>query len=167
MAESSASDWLVNLYSLPETSAAEAELARNGITVRRALVPEKSVLTHWVEEHFSAAWADECAAAFSGHPVRCWIATQDRHPVGFSVYDSIALGMAGPIGVAPQARTRGIGSLLLTRTLQAMRAQGYAYAVIGWVAADAIGFYQTVAGAVPIAHSAPHTGLYRDLLRRD
>jgi predicted N-acetyltransferase YhbS len=58
-------------------------------------------------------------------------------------------------------RKQGIGTALLLAALQAMAAEGYAYAIIG--AAGPAEFYAKTVGAVPIAGSSP--GIYADLLR--
>jgi predicted N-acetyltransferase YhbS len=64
------------------------------------------------------------------------------------------------MGVAVEARGRGIGGALLLACLHAMAAAGYAYAIIGGVGNADI--YRKVAGAVEIAGSTP--GIYRDRL---
>jgi hypothetical protein len=55
----------------------------------------------------------------------------------------------------------GIGTALLLLTLDAMAAEGYAYAIIG--AAGPADFYARAVGAVPIAGSTPV--IYPNLLR--
>ena len=54
----------------------------------------------------------------------------------------------------------GIGRALLLRSLAAMRAEGYAYAVIGGVGPQE--FYKKCGGAMLIPDSVP--GIYRDFL---
>ena len=54
----------------------------------------------------------------------------------------------------------GIGRALLLRSLAAMRAEGYAYAVIGGVGPQE--FYKKCVGAMLIPDSVP--GIYRDFL---
>ncbi len=65
------------------------------------------------------------------------------------------------MGVAEQARNRGIGKALLLSALDAMSHIGYAYAIIGGV--DSAEFYIKTAGAVEIPGSSP--GIYRDRLK--
>ena len=55
---------------------------------------------------------------------------------------------------------QGIGRCLLLTALKDMTAQGYAYAVIGWVGPEA--FFAKTANALPIPDSSP--GLYRNML---
>lgn len=150
-------DMLVKLYDLPGVPALPPE----GVSVRRALAAEKHLLTGWVADGFSRGWADECEAAFCRQPVSCFVATAENSLLGFCVYDSTARGMAGPVGVAPGRRGRGVGRALLLAALADMRANGYAYAVIGWV--ETPEFFSRVCGAAPIEGSAP--GLYRGCLK--
>ena len=82
-------------------------------------------------------------------------------------YCGFLLAMAGARVIkieSPQGeslRGRGIGKGLLLASLEAMRQEGYGYAVIGGVGPK--DFYAKVAGAVEIPDSTP--GIYRDLLK--
>ena len=62
----------------------------------------------------------------------------------------------GPELVHPEWRGRGVGHALLLVTLEAMRAQGYAYAIIGW--ASSVDFYRKAVGATVIDGS--RQGIY-------
>ncbi len=84
-----------------------------------------------------------------------------RRIVGFACFDCTWKGFFGPTGVLESLRGRGIGAALLLASLFAMRAEGYAYAVIG-AANTQPGFYERVAGAVPIPGSDP--GPYPEML---
>lgn len=148
-------DMLVKLYDLPAPVPPPM-----GALIRRALTLEKPSVVQWVRDQFGPGWAAECETAFGRLPVSCLIALQDQELVGFCVYDSTARGMLGPIGMAAPYRRRGLGRELLRAALEAMRAIGYAYAVVGWVASEA--FFQRVAGATPIPGSEP--GLYAGIV---
>ena len=150
-------DMLVRLYDLPQTT---VDLPK-GVAVRRALVAERHPVTDWVTGHFGRGWADECDVAFCRLSISCFLAVSDGRPVGFCTYDSTARGILGPIGVAPSSRDRGIARCLLLATLADMRAQGYAYGVIGWV--ESPQFFSKTCGATPIEGSEP--GLYRGLVK--
>ena len=140
-------DLLVNLY-----SRRMAELARQvsavEATIRVALPPEQHIVKDWVRRHFSEYWASEVTAAMAHQPPGCLIATIDGELVGFACYDATARGFFGPTGVAESHRGRKIGQALLCRTLEAMKAQGYGYAIIGGV--GPLEFYANAVGAVPI-----------------
>ena len=152
-------DMLVKLYDLPDPSSRPPE----STVIRRALASERPAVVQWVRRHFGAGWAAECETAFMRMPLSGFIALRDGQLVGFCVYDCTARGMLGPIGVAAPQQRRGIGRALLLATLEDMRANGYAYAAVGWVVGQT--FFQRVAGATPIPGSDP--GLYRGMLIED
>lgn len=153
-------DMLVKLYELPAPDKALYRLAADGISVRRALPPEKHKVLEWVRGNFSEAWTSEADVAFSRQPVSCFIAVQDKRLLGFACHDAACRNFFGPTGVDPDARGKGIGAALLLACLDAMRQQGYGYAIIGGVGpAD---FYAKTVGAIPIQGSRP--GIYRGLL---
>jgi GNAT superfamily N-acetyltransferase len=157
-------DMLVRLYELPKEPPALDQLIADGIVIRRAMVPEVHKVVDWVRGKFSKGWADECNAAFAGHPVSCFIATKNNEIIGFSVYDSTALGVAGPIGIDDKFRGNGLGKAMLIHTLQDMRTHGYAYAVIGWVAPKTQPFFEKAVKAEVIARSAPLNGMYAGII---
>ena len=152
---------LVRLYDLPESSTLVEALRKAGVVVRRSLAPEKHVVVPWVSEHFSDGWASECEVSFARLPISCFCAQRGQEILGFACYDATAKAFFGPTGVLEKERTQGIGTALLLVTLEAMAAQGYAYAIIG--GAGPADFYAKAVGAVPIAGSAP--GIYAGLLR--
>ena len=153
-------DMLVKLFELPPLEPALQRVHAEGVTIRRALVPERPVVIDWVR-HPYAAWLAEVDVAFAREPVHCIIAIRGAELLGFAVHDVVCRNFFGPMAVAPAARTRGIGRALVLSTLHAQRAMGYAYAIIGGVGpAD---FYARVAGATPIAESTP--GVYAGMLR--
>jgi GNAT superfamily N-acetyltransferase len=154
-------DLLVKLY---ELSAAEFNPKNSEISprhLRLAMSYEKHQVIAWVREHFTDGWASECDVAFSNRPISCHIATENGVIVGFACYDSTSRGMFGPLGVLESARGRGIGGALLLSGLHAMKAVGYAYAIIGGPAS--VEFYQQVVNVMEIPDSTP--GIYTDRLR--
>ena len=157
-------DMLVKLFELPNSPQAPSLPDDQGILIRRALVPEEYVVLDWVAENFHKAWVSECRSAFGHQPIRCFIATRKSMIIGFCVYDAIARGVVGPVGLHEGVRGHGIGTALLVQTLCAMRAQGYAYAIVGWVAPSAQRFFQQSVNA-QIIDGDPLKGMYHDLLR--
>ena len=152
---------LVRLYDLRDASPQLDALRAKGIEVRRALAPERHIVVAWVREHFGEAWASESAVSFGRLPISCFRAQRGQELLGFACYDSTAKAFFGPTGVLESEREQGIGTGLLLVTLEAMAAEGYAYAIIGGVGpAD---FYAKAVGAVPIAGSTP--GIYAHYLR--
>jgi hypothetical protein len=152
---------LVRLYDLPPSTSRAQALRSEGIEVRRALAPERDLVVAWVRQQFGDGWASECAVSFGRLPISCFRAQRDQEVLGFACYDATAKAFFGPTGVLERERKRGIGTALLFVTLEAMAAEGYAYAIIG--AAGPVDFYAQAVGAVPIAGSEP--GVYANLLK--
>lgn len=143
-------DMLVKLYPLPSDPDLEPDLAEQGIVIKQALAPDRSKVVAFTEECGQSGFADEVRAAFSNMPVSCYIAVKDKKVVGFACYEATARGFFGPTAVLASERRKGIGKALLLRCLASMREMGYAYAIIGWPADNAIHFYQNACGGVMI-----------------
>jgi len=154
-------DMLVRLYALPSAEQACAALARDGVAVRRSLLPERPIVIDWVRAHFGV-WVPEVDASYARMPVACFVAARDSQLLGFACYDTLARNFFGPSGVAERERGRGIGRALLLAALTALRDAGYAYAIIGGVGPQE--FYSKAVGAVPIDGSTP--GAYAGMLRK-
>lgn len=154
-------DMLVKLYELPPVAPLIESLAAGGITVRRAIAPEKHLVMAWVREHFSEYWVSETDVSFMRQPVSCFLAVEKGAMIGFAAYDVTARGFFGPTGVSEAARGRGVGKALLLAALHDMYAQGYGYGIIGGV--GPIEFYAGAAGATVIPDSTP--GMYAGMLR--
>ena len=159
-------DMLVKLYALKESDlqARLTTVGECGVAVRRAMAHEKHTAMSFVHDHFTggfSGWPSECDVAFGRSPVSCLIAVHQRRIVGFACYNSTWKGFFGPIGVLEGFQGKGIGAALLLAALFAMKAEGYAYAVIGG-ANKQPGFYEHVVGAVPIPGSDP--GAYPEML---
>ncbi|MBZ0302325.1 MAG: GNAT family N-acetyltransferase [Anaerolineae bacterium] len=154
-------DMLVKLYALPDLAPAVARQQAAGITIRRAIPPERHLVADWVGQAFSRAWVSETEMAFSHHPVSCFIAVEDEAVIGFGCYNATYKGFFGPTGVAEDKRGHGTGAALLLACLHALYAEGFGYAIIG--AAGPQDFYSRTVGAVPIEDSWP--GIYRGMLR--
>ena len=157
-------DLLVRLYDLPSNIPEEQALRAGGLDVRRALPTDKHIVVPYVRDTFLDPWASECDGAFSRQPPCCFIAVHDKDLVGFACYNATCWGFFGPVGVGEGFRRRGIGTVLLRTCLAAMWNEGYAYAVIGWVADEGVPFYQRAVGATVVADSRP--GIYRRMVRR-
>jgi ribosomal protein S18 acetylase RimI-like enzyme len=155
------SDLLVKLLELPEPAPALERARTEGFEVRRALAPEKHLVTRWVQEQFSASWSSECEIAFARQPVACFIATKENQLCGFAAYEATCRNFFGPLGVESTCRGLHVGEALLLSALHAMRAEGYAYAIIG--GAGPAEFFTRTVGAIPIDGSQP--GIYRGMLK--
>jgi GNAT superfamily N-acetyltransferase len=156
------SDMLVTLYKLPPLDDALAAVRRHGITVRRALAPEKPRILAWAAEHFPG-WQAEIDVAIGRLPVACFIALREQQILGFACHDATCKNFFGPEGVVDAAQGQGVGRALLLAALHAQRELGYAYAVIGSAGPKA--FYEKAVGAVVIEGSSP--GIYGGMLKTD
>ena len=156
-------DLLVRLYDLPPAAPVVEALGERGVAIRRALPAERGMVVAFARAHGSEGWAGECEAAFARLPVACFIAVERTAEtlIGFACYEATCLDFFGPELVHPAERGRGVGRALLLAALEAMRAHGYAYAIIGW--ASSVEFYRRAVGATVIEGSEP--GIYPPPLR--
>jgi GNAT superfamily N-acetyltransferase len=152
-------DMLVKLYNLKPDNNYE-DLCSKGITIRRALPPEKHCVISFVVNKFSEHWASECDVAFSNKPVSCYIAIKDKKIIGFACYEATCRDFFGPTGVDNDYRTQGIGKSLLVKCLEAMKEMGYGYAIIG--GAGPLEFYAKAVQAEVIEGSIP--GIYEGII---
>ena len=155
-------DMLVSLYDHPLQNRT-ATMAAQGIEVKRALATDKAGICDFVSRNFgndAPGWVNECDVSLSRLPTSCFIAVHDQNLVGFCCYDGVARGMLGPIGVSNDCRDKGVATELLCHCLEGMKADGYAYAIIGWVSSEE--FFRKTCGAIAIPDSAP--GIYSRLL---
>ena len=155
-------DMLVKLYELPDSSALYKKLADQGIRIIRPMTPNKTKVVEWVREHFRDGWADEISAAFTHFPVSCFIAYDENEKkiLGFAGYDCTYKDFFGPTGVDGTQRGEGIGGALFLRCMEAVRGEGYGYAIIG--SAGPVDFYNKMSGATVIEGSSP--GIYKELI---
>ncbi|RIW17078.1 N-acetyltransferase [Algoriphagus lacus] len=156
-------DMLVRLMELPNASELEMKLLeKEKIVFRRAIAPEKHLVSEWVMEQFGAYWKSEVEVAFSRQPISCWIAQRGNQLLGFACYESTARNFFGPTGTQESERGKGIGKVLLIKSLESMREMGYAYAIIGGVGPAE--FYEKAVGAKLIDGS--EISIYQHLLRK-
>ncbi|MDD5916074.1 MAG: GNAT family N-acetyltransferase [Clostridiales bacterium] len=155
-------DMLVKLYDLKDNSELYTELEKQGIRLFRPMTPNQDKLRAFITPLFGDGWSNEISTAFTRFPVSCFIAydTEEKKIVGFAGYDCTMRGFFGPTGVDPAYRGKGIGKALLLKCLEAMRNEGYGYAVIG--GAGPVNFYEKCCGATVIEGSIP--GVYEDLI---
>jgi ribosomal protein S18 acetylase RimI-like enzyme len=158
-------DLLVKLYEL-EDSVDYTELKKQNIVIKKAFIGDKSAILDFVKDNFPEApvWVNECEYALFNNPVSCLIAVKEKNLAGFACYDAAARGFFGPLGVKKEYRKSGIGKYLLKQTLLSMREIGYAYAVIGWAAENALGFYRKTVNALVIEDSPPEKSVYKNMI---
>lgn len=152
-------DMLAPLYDLPPSAAHVTRLAAEGVVCRRAESYERSAVVSFARTHFPG-WEDEAAAAFGVVPPTVYISVENRAVQGFACYNVTRPDYFGPTGVIESQRGRGIGRALLLQCLEALAAEGYAYAIIGGVGPAE--FYERAVGATLIPGS--EKGIYRNRL---
>ena len=155
-------DLLVKLYDLPASAPVLERLKQTGIEIRRAVAAERATVAEWIAQEFSRGWACECEIAFTRQPIGCLLATQGEALCGFSCYGVVCPDFFGPLGVGAHWRKQEVGTALLLAGLDALRAQGFAYGIIGW--AGPVGFFEKAVGATIIENSEP--GIYRGMLTK-
>lgn len=153
-------DMLVNLLELPDSRPLLDSLRAEGIEIVRPVAPDKHRVLDWIKANSNPNAASECDVCFSHTPVSCFIALRGGSILGYACYDAIAPNFFGPTRVLDSCQGKGIGKALLLRCMQALREQGYVYAIIGGVGPAA--FYEKCLGATLIPGSAP--GIYRHFI---
>jgi hypothetical protein len=156
-------DMLVRLIGLPDCSELESNLLKKEkIVFRKAIAPEKHLLSDWVMDQFGAYWKSEVEVAFNRQPVSVWLAQRGNNILGFACYESTARNFFGPTGTLESERGKGIGKILLIKSLESLREMGYAYAIIGGV--GPVEFYEKTVGAKIIEGS--DVSIYENLIRK-
>ncbi|WBB66167.1 GNAT family N-acetyltransferase [Micromonospora sp. WMMD812] len=130
---------------LRSTEAAEARLAGQGVTVRRAEPADVPALAAFARSTFGGAWDAELTESVGRPEAGCHLAERGGAVLGFAAYGSSRPSWFGPMGTAPAAEGSGIGGVLLRRCLRDQRAAGLTSAQIGWV--GPVPFYSGSAGA--------------------
>jgi GNAT superfamily N-acetyltransferase len=122
---------------VPEASIGQRELdlaAEYGIIARRAEADDILPLLRFLEAHFPH-WRNDASGAmrdlFGGDPrgVTLHVAEDNGEIIG---YAQTRAERFGPFGVNEAYRGRGVGAVLLSRALRAMRAQGFHSAWFLW-----------------------------------
>lgn len=149
-----AGDMLVNLTTLPQLPPLPA-----GLKLKRAFPGDKNIILDFIKNNFQESWKNEAEYALMQNPPACFVATENGKLLGFACYDASAKGFFGPIGVLSSDRGRGIGAALLIYTLEAMRAAGYGYGIIGWVDGPEK-FYEKVVNAQSVTGGEPQNSVY-------
>ena len=85
--------------------------------------------------------------------------------IGFACFEATAKNFFGPMAVAKEERKKGIGKVLLLKSLNSMQEMGYAYAIIGWPTKTAISFYEKCVNAELIDEKS--SGIYKRMIEID
>lgn len=115
------------------TSAAEARLRGGGITFRRAAPEDREFLECQIGALFPGPWAIEARRAAGVRPPALHLALGGGRLAGFAARGGCGPDVFGPMGTAEGHRGRGIGEVLLKRSLADIRDAGFDRALIGWI----------------------------------
>lgn len=153
-------DMIVGLYNMPNLE------ITGDVKISKAFVSDLDQIFQFVDNELpeKQGWKKEIQYSIMQSPIKLVLATKDGELLGFDCYDSSAKGFFGPIGVKASERHKGIGTALLVRTLEYMKSDGYAYAIIGWVD-EAEGFYTKTVGAKRIDWATPDKSVYSNKIK--
>jgi len=140
---------LSRLYVPSRVASLAEKLRRDGVEIVE-LREESEELGRWVEERFSPFWRIEAEMGLKAEDGGVLVAKMGSRIAGFSVYGALRPDFFGPIGVDPELRGRGIGTVLLFETLKRMRGEGVRIATIPWT--THLFFYTQLPGVVGIRH---------------
>ncbi len=146
-------DMLVRLYDLDDDWSFVQKQAARGVTIRKPIGPEKTLLIEWVSKTFNPVWASEMDVALSNQPQTAFVAVRDGKLLGFCCYDATCRGFVGPLGVDEAHRSGGTGSALYMACLLDMKNAGYGYCALGMISDDMFAYYRHLSGAEPIEGS--------------
>ena len=156
-------DMLVSLYSLPSAEEELEKMSKRGIRIIRAFPPNRLQVVEWVKEHSSIYAAGEADCCFKSSNPTIFLAIKNEKIIGYACYNATAPDFFGPTEVIESEQGQGVGRALLIASLQALRDEGYGYAIIGGVGPAE--FYKKSVGAIEIEGSSP--GLYENMLKMD
>jgi len=128
-----------------DTASAEEALAGQGIAIRRATADDLASTKGLALQFFSRGWLLEVEDVQRFSPTPLYVAVHGDEVIAFAVYDVTGYGCFGPTGTRPDMRRRGIGSVLLKRCAQDLRARGDSIMEICW--AGPVNFYTNEIGA--------------------
>lgn len=148
-------DMLVNLLQIEGYHEELDRLKKEGVEIFRALAPDKHRIIEWVKENSSPNASGECDVCFSNRPISCFIAAKGSEILGYACYNATAPDFFGPTRVLEECQGKGIGKALLLRSLNAMKEEGYIYAIIGGIGPAK--FYEKCVNAVLIESSKEHS----------
>lgn len=125
---------LTNYRTEANVSARERDLERDGVTIRRAEARDIVPLIAFLEEYFPHWKGDAIGVMrdlFGGDPRAVTLHVAEDHGTIIG-YAQTRTERFGPFGVNEAYRGRGVGAVLLSRTLRAMRAEGFHSAWFLW-----------------------------------
>ncbi len=118
------------------TADEEADLHKEGITIRRAVLHEDDkAMADFFGRNFGEDWLMETSLAMNNDPPGVHLALRGDVVLGFAAHSAMneEWGNFGPMGTADAEQGMGIGRILLYRCMADLKAAGFASALIPWV----------------------------------
>jgi predicted N-acetyltransferase YhbS len=146
-------DYVIDLHAFRtprRVAKLEKEILDGNTTIRLAEPGEKERIREFVAGKSGFNWSFEAARAIGPKGSGVWIAEDAGEIIAFSVFGSLEHHWFGPIGVDEARRKRGLGSVLLFRTLESMKDLGIPRAIVPWT--GHLFFYSQVPGVVGLRH---------------
>lgn len=146
-------DYVIDLqaFRVPgRVSRLEEEIRSGGVNLRLAEPGEKGRVEDFVRAKSGFNWSYEAARAVGPRGSGVWLAEEGGEIIAFSVFGSLEHHWFGPIGVDEARRKRGLGTVLLFKTLNTMVDLGIPRAIVPWT--GHLFFYSQVPGIVGIRH---------------
>ncbi|MBX7246853.1 MAG: GNAT family N-acetyltransferase [Candidatus Sumerlaeaceae bacterium] len=124
----------LDLNDWPDLDSQIAELAKEGVELRRAVTADGPEVHDFLEAHWPG-WHAEVQGALDNDPPTLYIGRHEGRVIAFSGYqgNNKSLSWFGPMGTLPVLRGKGIGGILLRLCLRDLARQGYRKAIIPWV----------------------------------
>ncbi|MDK2971892.1 MAG: mycothiol synthase [Candidatus Sumerlaeota bacterium] len=134
--EGIAMDAMIGTFDLDERlRAKEAHLATEGITIEPLDFARLAAFMKFMADTMPGDWVEDARrllgrmASGEAPPTSIFIATDKGSIVGYCKFDGEHFG---PFGVADSHQGRGLGTVLLARTLRQMRLEGHHSAFVLW-----------------------------------
>ena len=157
-------DMLVNLSRLPSLEEEIKKMNSIGVKIAKAFPANREHILDFVKSNFSTYQVGEVASCFCKSSPTMYVATRGLEIIGFACYNATAPDFFGPTEVLEKEQGKGIGRALLIASLQALKNEGYGYAIIGSIGPAK--FYEKTVNAVMIEDSKI-ASLYDDMIALD
>jgi len=120
-------------------------LEREGVKFQSVDPLQKDETLEWIEKNFNFFWRNEAEFALKRSEPSLFIAREKTGEIlGFATINGVVPGRFGPMGVDYNQRRRGIGTVLLFDSFQALKDQRSWRAHVHWT--DHLYFYTQVPG---------------------
>lgn len=121
---------------------------KTDISIQQSKSEDFERIYAFIAKEFGENWARGIKRVYNYEDIPVYYATHQDEIVGFAVYDQVAKGIFGPMGVRVDYRGQDIGFNLLQYSLRSMQNKGYERIIIN--DAGPIEFYEKSCQAEPV-----------------